>query len=69
METNQQAIRSSEERQTNVSNLIERWKERKKLLEEETKARVKTPEYQAMLKDLRERNAAKGIIIPDTDEL
>ena len=54
-----------EERQANVSKLIARWKETKKQSEEETKARVKTPEYQAILKELRERNAAKGIVIPD----
>lgn len=64
METAQQIV-TPEERQANVSKLIARWKETKKHSEEETKARVKTPEYQGILKELRERNAAKGIIIPD----
>ncbi|AUD05437.1 hypothetical protein GCM10028818_53460 [Spirosoma horti] len=58
-----------QERQANVSKLIDRWKERKKLSEEETQARVRTPEYQDILKKLRERNAAKGITIPEKNEL
>jgi len=62
---NAQPHLTPEERQANVSKLIARWKETKKQSEEETKARVKTPEYQSILKELRERNAAKGIIIPD----
>ena len=60
---------TSAERQANVSKLINRWKERRKLSEEETQARVKTPEYQDILKKLRERNAAKGIVIPKNNEL
>ncbi|MBC7570111.1 MAG: hypothetical protein H7319_10310 [Spirosoma sp.] len=69
METTQQQTLTPEERQANVSKLISDWKARKKLSEEETKARVKTPEYQAILKDLRERNRAKGIIFPSENEL
>ena len=64
METEQRTV-TPEERQANVSKLIARWKETKKRSEEETKARVKTPEYQNILKELRERNAAKGIVIPE----
>ena len=69
MEPIQKSNLTSEERQANVSKLIIRWKQRKKQSEEETKSRVKTPEYQAILKNLRQRNADKGIIIPETNEL
>lgn len=67
MEPTQQSTLTPEERQANVSKLITRWKAHKKQSEEETKARIQTPEYQTILKNLRERNAAKGIIIPNPD--
>ncbi len=53
-----------EEREANVDRFIKRWKEEKAKDEQEVKERFKTPEYQAMLKELRKRNSVKGIIIP-----
>ncbi|MBO0933715.1 hypothetical protein [Fibrella aquatilis] len=65
MEPVHQQDLTPEERKANVAKLIARWKVQKKQSEEESRARVKTPEYQKILKELRERNAAKGIIIPE----
>ena len=62
--THQQNL-TPEDRKANIAKLIARWKVQKKQSEEETRARVNTPEYQNILKDLREQNAAKGIIIPN----
>lgn len=69
MEPTHQPSLTPEERQANIDKLIAHWKVQKKQSEEETKARVNTPEYQAILLNLRERNAAKGIIIPERHEL
>ena len=65
METLERKILTPEERQANVDRFIKRWKEEKVKDEQEAKERFKTPEYQAMLKELREKNAERGIIIPD----
>ncbi|AEI47818.1 hypothetical protein [Runella slithyformis] len=54
-----------EERQANLSRFIKRWKEEKQITEEEAKQRFQSPEYQAMLKELRKKNAERGIIIPE----
>lgn len=51
------------ERQANVDGFIKRWKEEKAKIELEAKERFKTPKYQAILKELREKNAKRGIII------
>jgi hypothetical protein len=66
METVEKKILTPEERQANVDKFIKRWKEEKIKDEQEAKERFKTPEYQAMLKELRKRNAEKGIVIPET---
>jgi hypothetical protein len=63
METVAKKILTPEERQANVDKFIKRWKEEKIKDEQEAKERFKTPEYQAMLKELRKRNAEKGIFI------
>ena len=55
-----------EERQANIHRFIKRWKEERVKSDEEFENRVKTPEYQAMLKELREKNAERGIIIPES---
>ena len=65
MEIVEKKILTPEERQANVDRFIKRWKEEKVKDEQEAKERFKTPEYQAMLKELRKRNAARGIIIPE----
>ena len=57
---------SLEERQANIHRFIKRWKEERVKVHEEFENRVKTPEYQAMLKELREKNAERGIIIPES---
>ena len=65
METLEKKILTPEERQANVDRFIKRWKEEKVKDEQEAKERFKTPEYQAILKKLREKNAERGIIIPE----
>ena len=65
MEIVEKKILTPEERQANVDRFIKRWKEEKVKDEHEARERFKTPEYQAMLKELRKRNAEKGIIIPE----
>ena len=65
MEIVETKILTPEERQANVDRFIKRWKEEKAKTEQEAKERFKTPEYQAMLKKLREKNAKRGIIIPE----
>ena len=65
METVAKKILTPEERQANVDRFIKRWKEEKAKDEQEAKERFKTPEYQAILKKLREKNAKRGIIIPE----
>jgi hypothetical protein len=64
METVAKKILTPEERQANVDKFIKRWKEERIKDEQEAKERFKTPEYQAMLKELRKKNAEKGIFIP-----
>jgi phosphopentomutase len=56
---------TNEERQANIDRLIARWKASREESRRETEERVKTPEYQAMLRELRKKNAARGIIIPE----
>jgi hypothetical protein len=51
-------------RLTKFDIFIQKWKEEKRKEEAEAKERYKTPEYQAILKELRKKNAARGIIIP-----
>ena len=65
METVEKRILTPEERQANVDKFIKRWKEEKAKDEQEARDRFKTPEYQAILKKLREKNAKRGIIIPE----
>ena len=65
MEIIERKILTPEERQANVDRFIKRWKEEKAKTEQEAKERFKTPEYQAILKELRKRNAERGIIIPE----
>lgn len=65
METVAKKILIPEERQANVDKFIKRWKEEKAKDEQEARDRFKTPEYQAILKKLREKNAKRGIIIPE----
>lgn len=65
METVAKRILTPEERQANVDKFIKRWKEEKAKDEQEARDRFKTPEYQAILKKLREKNAKRGIIIPE----
>lgn len=54
-----------EERQANIDRFIKRWKEERIKVEIEAEERMKSPEYQAMLKELREKNAKRGIYIPE----
>lgn len=56
---------SNEKKKVNIHKIISTWKEGKKLDEVEAKDRFKTPEYQKILKELREKNAKRGIIIPE----
>lgn len=56
---------TKEERQANIDRLIARWKASQEESRRETEERVKTPEYQVMLRELRKKNAARGIIIPE----
>lgn len=55
----------SPEKRRRMNDIILHWK--KDVAEAETnfEARQKTPEYKAMLKRLREKNAERGIIIPE----
>ncbi|MEI7587741.1 hypothetical protein [Runella sp.] len=64
METPQNEF-TPEERQANIDHFIKRWKEERVKDTEEFEERVKTPEYQAMLKELRKKNAERGIYIPE----
>jgi hypothetical protein len=64
METTQKEL-TPEERQANIDRFIKRWKAERAKADEEFEARVKSPEYQAMLKELRKKNAERGIIIPE----
>ncbi len=59
METLQQ-IFSEEERKANVYALIEKFKERKKQSKEDSIKNTSSPEFQAALKQLKERNAERG---------
>lgn len=64
METNKKNL-TPEERQANIDRFIKRWKEERAKADDEFEARVKSPEYQDMLKELRKKNAARGVIIPE----
>jgi phosphatidylserine/phosphatidylglycerophosphate/cardiolipin synthase-like enzyme len=65
METLEKRPLSAQERQANVDRIIKIWKKGREEDIKESKERFKTPEFQAILKDLRKRNAEKGIIIPE----
>jgi hypothetical protein len=65
METLERKQLTPEERQANIDRIIKRWKESREESRRETEQRVKTPEYQEILKRLREKNAERGIIIPE----
>jgi hypothetical protein len=56
---------TKEERQANIDRLIARWKASREESQRDAEERFKSPEYQAMLKELRKKNAARGIIIPE----
>lgn len=64
METAQKEL-SLEERRANISRLIARWKEEKRISEEESRRFVQTPEFQIIKEKLRKKNAERGIIIPE----
>lgn len=55
---------TEEERQAHVARFLKRWKEEKQETEAEAKAFAATAEYKEILKQLKERNAARGITIP-----
>lgn len=61
METIEKKI-TPQERQ---ANFLKRWKEERAKVDREFEERIKSSEYQAMLKELRKKNAARGIIIPE----
>ena len=65
METIEKKQLTPEERQANVDRFIKRWKESREESRREAEERFKTPEHQAVLKELRKRNAEKGIFIPE----
>jgi FMN phosphatase YigB (HAD superfamily) len=56
-------ILTPEERQANVDKFIKRWKEGKIKSQREAEAYAKTPELKEILKELKEKNAKRGIII------
>lgn len=64
METTQTPLTPAQ-RQANIDRFIKRWKEERAKEQTEFEARVKSPQYQAMLKELRKKNATRGIIIPE----
>ena len=53
---------SLEERQANIHRFIKRWKEERVKVHEEFENRVKTPEYQAMLRELRKKKDRKSVV-------
>lgn len=65
METLEKRPLTAQERQANVDRIIKIWKKGREEDIRESKERFKTLEFQAILKDLRKRNAEKGIIIPE----
>ena len=65
METIEKRPLTAQERQANVDRIIKIWEKGREEDIKESKERFKTPEFQAILKDLRKRNAEKGIIIPE----
>jgi hypothetical protein len=64
METTKRQL-SPEERQANIDRFIKRWKEEKLKDQIEFEERIKAPEYQEMLKKLREKNAERGIFVTE----
>jgi phosphoglycolate phosphatase-like HAD superfamily hydrolase len=64
MEIVAKKILTPEERQANVDRFIKRWKEEKEKSQREAEAFAKTPEFKEILKELKEKNAKRGIIIP-----
>ncbi len=57
-------ILTSKEKQERIHKIIAEWKRRRAENEAEIREKVKTPEFKAMIQELKERNAKKGIIIP-----
>ncbi len=64
METTQK-IMTEEERQAHIAHFLKRWKEEKHQTEEEARQRFQSSEGQAILKELRRKNAERGIIISE----
>lgn len=56
MATKQLPDLTPEQRQANIDRMIAAWKERKKKIEQEARERYETPEFQAILAELRSRN-------------
>lgn len=60
MENNKPKKQKQQER---VHRFLSDWKKKKAEEEKEAEESFKTPQYQAMLEQLRKENAAKGIVI------
>lgn len=61
---NEKQIPAAKKKQERVHEIIAEWKRRRAEDEKESSERVKTPEFKAMIQELKKRNAKKGIIIP-----
>jgi hypothetical protein len=59
MATKQLPDLTPEQRQANIDRMIAAWKERKKKIEQEARERYETPEFQAILAELRSRNGTQ----------
>lgn len=55
---------TEEERRQHQHFIIQEWKKNVAEAKANLSAKIKTPEYKAMLKRLKEENAKNGIIIP-----
>lgn len=53
-----------QERQANIDRLITAWKVRKAEVEQESIALLHSAEGKAAIQTLKERNAARGIVVP-----
>ena len=60
MDMKETAVLTPEERQAKIDRLVVAWKNRKKLLEQESQQMRTTPEYQAALEELENRRIARG---------
>ncbi len=58
-------ILTAKEKQERIHKIITEWKRRRAEDEKETREKFNTPEYQEIFKRLTQRNAKKGIIIPE----